>query len=175
MSNFLLSVFLIGMHIISDNLMAAEKVTMMTDCNATQSSPVIDKDFVTRNDWHKWQYRLSTQTDINKDGKSETIWLIADIAKDPNSSEDNVKWLYDEGAPWAIVIESPDEEKTLVYLQWSQFGRVHAFVVDKGDETNILIVNRQTAAISIYEVKYQGPGLFSVCQILERDIQAFAQ
>lgn len=173
MSHILLSVLFTGL-MMSCTSTAAETISNSPASQIIQSTPILDENFLTKNDWRKWQYRLSTRADINGDGKGEKVWVIADIKQDPNSSFDNVKWLYDEGAPWAVVIETHEGEQTLVYLAWSQFGRVHAFVVDKENQSSVLIVNRQTGAIGIYELKYQAPDRYTIYPILERNIQAFA-
>lgn len=173
MRNVLLSV-LFATGFTSNMVFAADTLEMISGCREIPPEQMIDENYLGKNDWRKWQYRLSTEADLNKDGKNEKIWVIADISKNSNVAKGEDPWLYDDGAPWAVVIEAPNRKQTLVYLEWSQFGRIETIVVNEEENTNILIMNRQAASIGIYEVKYKKPNQYKVCQILERDVQSFA-
>jgi hypothetical protein len=159
---------------ISGAVQAAEQINLPCDCREMPAEQMIDESFSGKNDWRQWKYRRSIEADLNKDGKAETIWLLADLEQQPQADGKPSQWQFKDSAPWAVVIESPTKKQTLVYLEWSQFGRVDAMVVNEKDNANLVIINRQSEAISLYEIKYQRPNQYRVCQILQRDILATA-
>lgn len=82
--------------------------------------------------------------------------------------DDTYAW--DDGHVWHVYVEEPTGERTSIFSQWVQFGRVDGLLARLApDQTQdiLLIVTAPAFGVDIYAVAYQEPGRF-------RAVEAYA-
>ncbi len=106
-----------------------------------------------------WGYNRSySKSDLNGDGKAETIHLLANV------EVINGEPAWDDGQPWEVVIEEQNGTKTSVFLDYVQLGSVEINLINKKANQELLLIVRQGAGIKILTITYNGPDKFSGCK-----------
>jgi len=100
-----------------------------------------------------WEYQQSMTADLDNDGSTETIFILARVLKDPL---DPNEYQWDDGQPWQVYIQDGGDI-TRVYARFVQIGRLNVFVTDQ-EPPRLVIAEREGAGYSLYAVRYKGPG-----------------
>ena len=103
-----------------------------------------------------WDYRQSVKADLDGDGAEETIVVMARVERSPNNPRD---YLWDDGQPWQVFVESPQGERTPVYSRWVQIGQLKALISEETEDGkhDLILLELVGAGISLYRVEYDGP------------------
>ena len=99
-----------------------------------------------------WNYHLSTQADLNGDGKSERVVLTARV----ELYRGRPAW--DDGQPWQVYVESADSSRQYIYAQRLQLGTL-SMRVGLGDGSrpaSIVLLEQLPHQLGVYESVYFG-------------------
>jgi hypothetical protein len=114
-----------------------------------------------------WMYEQRVMVDFDADGQMETAVLISDVTLDAGG-----KPLWEDGHRWQVYVDEPTGERTYVYRQFLPNGSLTADVVRRESGTRTLLLEARTPqSISVYEVKYSGPGRIVLMNVIERAIE----
>ncbi|MFP4350164.1 MAG: hypothetical protein ACOC3W_06085 [Thermodesulfobacteriota bacterium] len=115
-----------------------------------------------------WEYAVTTAVDLDKDGESETLVLVANV------SLYNGRPAWNDGQAWqAYVVESGGERIDL-YRQYIQLGKVSLAIsenAENGPGTVLLAENTDTH-IRMIEIHYRGPDEIRATELLSRHLIA---
>lgn len=100
-----------------------------------------------------WEYHRSLQTDLDQDGATETIEVIARVARTPGNPNE---FAWDDGQPWQVYVQD-GSKVTYVYNRFVQLGQLQVFTTDES-KPRIAIAESQGAGYALYAISYSGPG-----------------
>lgn len=100
-----------------------------------------------------WDYRQYLSADLDGDGSTETVVIMARVAKDP---ERPGEYQWDDGQPWQIYIQDGDNI-THVYARWVQLGNLIVFITDE-ESARLAIAENEGAGFRLYMTKYTSNG-----------------
>lgn len=100
-----------------------------------------------------WQYRQSVAFDLDGDGATETVWVIARAGWNGRSFD------FDDGQPWQVYVEEPDGKRTYIYSGWVQMGVLQVGVSEDGGKPSVVILQNEALTFALYRVSYGGPGV----------------
>ena len=123
--------------------------------------------------WRYWEYnKLIAKKDLNGDNSPENLFVRAKVQKQPGQKN---KWVWDDGHPWAVVVENATGKQTIIFLQWVQLSDVKPsliklnngktlirLTIDQADEYDENNVVSKTSLV--YDIIYRNPQQFSACQ-----------
>ena len=68
--------------------------------------------------------------------------------------------LWEDGHRWALFVESPRNERTMLYAAFVPNGRALAAILqpDDGGRRRVLVEERSATQLNVYEIEYAGPG-----------------
>jgi hypothetical protein len=100
-----------------------------------------------------WNYHLSTEADLNGDGRSERVVLTARV----ELYRGRPAW--DDGQPWQVYVESADSMRRYIYSQRLQLGTLAMRVgVGEGAQpASIVLLEQLPHQLGVYESVYFGP------------------
>ncbi len=103
-----------------------------------------------------WDYYQSVAADLNGDGQDETVIIMARVERSPNRPRE---FLWDDGQPWQVLIQSAQGEITHVYSRWVQIGHLKGLIGDEEDNGAhpLILLELTGAGLSVYKVEYRGP------------------
>jgi hypothetical protein len=114
-----------------------------------------------------WGYRKAAQADLDSDGEPERVVLLASAAHLGGG-----EFAWDTGHVWEVRVEEADGAATRAYGRWLQYGELEADVVGSGGGSAVLLVERLRESVTVYEVRYGGPGEVSVREVTSRPVEA---
>jgi hypothetical protein len=102
-----------------------------------------------------WRYRERTVSDLDGDGRDETIVLAADVELGTGGEP-----LWEDGHRWGLYVESAGGERTMLYSAFVPNGRPVAAILqaDDGGRRRVLVEERTASQLVVYEIEYAGPG-----------------
>lgn len=118
---------------------------------------LVDKNYPTvAKDEPGWDYRQTVTADLDGDGKEDTVVLMARVERSPSNPSE---YIWDDGQPWQVLVESPQGEKTPVYSRWVQIGQLKALIGEQKESGghDLILLELTGAGISLYRVEYDGP------------------
>ena len=115
-----------------------------------------------------WEYALTASADLDQDGESETLVLVANVSINKGIPA------WNDGQAWqAYVVESGGERIDL-YRQYIQLGKV-SLAVSEASENGppaVLLAENTDTHIRMIEIRYHGPGEISATELLSRHLIA---
>lgn len=103
-----------------------------------------------------WNWHTQSEADLDGDGVSETVHVIARVERIEREGSDEFAW--DDGQPWQVYIEAADGDRTHVYSRWVQLGWLRAAVAEEQGVRSLIILEEQGAGLRLFQVAYRGPG-----------------
>jgi len=105
-------------------------------------STVVDED---------WTYRKYLSADLDDDGTVESVLVTTSAGVDPKTGQ--VGW--DDGHLWRVYVEEPKGQRTLIFSDWVQLGRLEVFLGER--PSGLLLQRAEGVGTVIYQVAYRGP------------------
>lgn len=118
-----------------------------------------------------WEYhRTYSNSDLNGDGKTERIHLLANVELV------NGKPAWDDGQLWELIVEEKNGTKTSVFLDYIQLGSVEVNLIKKVQQSQeLLLIIRQGADITIITINYKNPDKFSGCKVFSGVVDSYSK
>ncbi len=115
-----------------------------------------------------WEYAVTAAVDLDKDGESETLVLVANV------SIYNGRPAWNDGQAWqAYVVESGGERIDL-YRQYIQMGKVSLAISENSENgpPAVLLTENTDNHIRMIEIHYHGPDEITATELLSRHLIA---
>ena len=111
-----------------------------------------------------WNFQQSTTADLDGDGKSERVVLIARVEMMRGRP------LWDDGQPWQVYVESEDQKRTYMYARFVQLGTLtmRLSAADSGAARRIVLLEQLPDRLAVYEAEYRGVGQLAVTTAYEQ-------
>ncbi len=100
-----------------------------------------------------WEYQQSMTAELDGDGSTEAIYILAKAMKDPNRPGE---YQWDDGQPWQVYVQDGGDI-TRIFARWVQAGRLTVFVTDE-EPARLVVAEQEGAGFHLYNVRYKGPG-----------------
>jgi len=130
---------------------------LSTPADQTTTVDLVDKTYSpVAEDEPGWDYRQTVTADLDGDGLEDTVTIIARVQRSPNNPHE---YLWDDGQPWQVFVESSKGERTPVYSRWVQIGQLKALISEKkaDGKHDLILLELAGAGVSLYRVEYSGP------------------
>lgn len=113
-----------------------------------------------------WGYYRSASADLDGDGASERIFLIANV------SLRRGRPLWDDAQVWQVYVERPGGGRTYMYSHTVQLGHLEVMVTpaEGGRGRGLIIIERTPHAVVVYEVRYGGGGDVRAVELMRRGV-----
>jgi hypothetical protein len=113
-----------------------------------------------------YEYQEAASVDLDGDGDKENVFLIANAVV-----VDGVPW-WDDGHTWQAYVEEATGERTYLFAQFVQLGRVDALIAH--DETSqasqIVLILHAPGLWRVYEIDYRGVADVQAQTLIERTL-----
>lgn len=118
-----------------------------------------------------WEHFLSRETDLDADGASEQVVVMARAALI------NGRPAWDDGQPWQVYVEEADGERTYLYRRFVQLGTVTMRLgLDEEDQpSTVVLIEHLPDRLQLYELDYRGPGEVHVVMHYERRLDPYGE
>lgn len=113
-----------------------------------------------------WNFQRSAEVDLTGDGLPERVVLTARV----ELYRGRPAW--DDGQPWQVYVEAPDGTRTYLYAQRLQLGALTMRVGldESGEPAGIVLLEHLPDRLSLYEMRYRGPGDAAVTVPFQRTL-----
>lgn len=111
-----------------------------------------------------WNYSQSAEADLDGDGMPERVVLTARV----ELVRGRPAW--DDGQPWQVYIEAADGQRSYLYAQRLQLGTLtmRVTLAEAGRPASVVLLEHLADRLSLYEIRYAGPGRASVALRFQR-------
>lgn len=111
-----------------------------------------------------WEYAVTTAVDLDQDGESETLVLVANV------SIHNGRPAWNDGQAWQAYVLESDGERIDLYRQYIQLGKVSLAIAEESenDLPTILLTENTDTHIRMIEIRYNGPDEIRATELLSR-------
>lgn len=137
--------------------LAPKQTELRTPAEQATAVDLVDQNYppVAKNE-PGWDYRQTVAADLDGDGANDTVVVMARVERSPDNPRE---YLWDDGQPWQVFVESPQGEKTPVYSRWVQIGQLKVLIGEEKDDGkhDLVLLELAGAGISLYRVEYDGP------------------
>ena len=101
-----------------------------------------------------WKYRRGVAADLDGDGRAERVFIVADATLGADGAP-----LWEDGHRWAVYVEAPGGERTLLYGAFVPNGFAEAAVLARDDtgRREVLVQERTPQRLRSVTVAYAGP------------------
>jgi hypothetical protein len=113
-----------------------------------------------------WDYHQSLQADLDQDGKTESVEIIARVANAAQKGE----YLWDDGQPWQVYIKDGDQI-THIYNRFVQLGGLSVMITDE-QPPRVAIAENQGAGFALYTVTYSDNAKVKVEQLANLPVKS---
>lgn len=148
--------------------------TDATEVRARQPVDLVDPQYQSTDDGHRqWDYQRVATADLDDDGTEENIIVTAAVPRAPQEGEHEHEdaFIWNDGQPWQVYVEEPGGERTYVFAQFVQLGKLDVFVTaepteEHGKEDKQVLIDQSTVhAKALYVIDYQGTQEFQAYEL----------
>lgn len=121
------------------------------------TTDLLDKNYApVAQDEPGWDYKQTVAADLDGDGTQERVVIMARVERSPDNPGE---YLWDDGQPWQVLVESSSGDQTPVYSRWVQIGQLKGFISEekKNGGHDLILLELTGAGVSLYRVEYDGP------------------
>ena len=135
------------------SLVACQLAGSRRERNPLEDAPV-DTARVKVGEVSSWGYRREISADLDGDKRLERVVIAADVRVGPGGP------LWEDGHRWAVYVEPPKGERTLLYGAFVPNGFTEAAILGADDEgkRRVLVQERTPHQMRALEVVYEEPG-----------------
>ena len=108
-----------------------------------------------------WDFVETASADLNEDGYSEKIIVMARVERDPKRPRE---FMWDDGQTWQVYIEDEPGKRSHIYSRYVQLGRLEVVIGHQEEDGphSIVLLELGGAGIAAYRINYKDPGQYSV-------------
>ena len=102
-----------------------------------------------------WAYHRDASADLDGDGRAERIVIAADVTVRADGRP-----LWEDGHRWAVYVEAPAGERTLLYAAFVPNGFAEAAILAAGQDgrRRVLVQERTPPQVRALDLEYLRPG-----------------
>jgi hypothetical protein len=112
-----------------------------------------------------WAHQQAVEADLDGDGALERAVLTANVTM----FRGRLDW--QDSQQWQVYVEEGDGTRTYLYKQFLQLGTLRARLTRPrpGQNPTIVLLEQLPQRLSVYEIRYLGPGEAQAVQLVRRE------